>query len=71
MIKKPTTTKVARKKSSQLQNGMVNFNFANVSYQIDPSRRKVYHRWIEVETAKTCVIMGAWSQSRSPEKRAV
>lgn len=71
MIKKPTTAKVARKKSSQPQNGMINFNFANVSYQIDPSRRKVYHRWIEVETAKTCVIMGAWSQSRSPEKRAV
>ncbi|MBI1949934.1 MAG: hypothetical protein HYS34_01045 [Acidobacteria bacterium] len=62
---------IARKKASQPQNGMVNFSFANVSYQIDPSRRKVYHRWIEVETAKTCQIMGAWSQSRPQEKRAV
>lgn len=61
----------ARKKSSQRQNGMINFSFADVSYQIDPSRRKVYHRWIEVETAKTCQIMGAWSQSRAQEKRAV
>jgi hypothetical protein len=61
----------ARKKSSQTQNGMINFSFADISYQIDPSRRKVYHRWIEVETAKTCQIMGAWSQSRAQEKRAV
>lgn len=69
MIKKKAGN--ARKKSSQPQNGMINFSFADVSYQIDPSRRKVYHRWIEVETAKTCQIMGAWSQSRAQEKRAV
>jgi len=47
---------------------MINFNFANVSYQIDPNRRKVYHRWIEVETAKTCQIMGAWSHSQASQK---
>ena len=69
MIKKNAGN--ARKKSSQTQNGMIHFSFADVSYQIDPSRRKVYHRWIEVETAKTCQIMGAWSQSRAQEKRAV
>lgn len=69
MIKKNAGN--ARKKSSQTLNGMINFSFADVSYQIDPSRRKVYHRWIEVETAKTCQIMGAWSQSRAQEKRAV
>ncbi len=69
MIKKKAGN--ARKKSSQTPNGMINFSFADVSYQIDPSRRKVYHQWIEVETAKTCQIMGAWSQSRAQEKRAV
>ena len=47
---------------------MISFDFANVSYQIDPNRRKVYHRWIEVETAKTCQIMGAWSQAQSSQK---
>ncbi len=62
---------IARKKPAQSQNGMINFSFANVPYQIDPSRRKVYHRWIEVETAKTSLIMGAWSQYRAQEKRAV
>ena len=62
---------VARKAAAKQQNGMVNFNYANVSYQIDPGRRKVYHRWIEVETAKTCLIMGAWSQTSNHVKQAV
>jgi len=61
----------SRKPSSKPKNGMVDFSFANVSYQIDPTRRKVYHRFIEVETAKTCLIMGAWTQLQTQEKRAV
>ncbi len=60
-----------KRQSARNSNGMVDFNYANVSYQIDPTRRKVYYRWIEVETAKTCLIMGAWSQTRVQEKRAV
>ena len=63
--------KVAGARKKQPSNGMVDFSYANVSYQIDPTRRKVYCRWIEVETAKTCQIMGAWSQSNAQEKRAV
>ena len=62
---------VGKRHSARILSGMVDFNYANVSYQIDPTRRKVYHRWIEVETAKTCLIMGAWSQTRVQEKRAV
>jgi len=61
----------SKRQSAKNPNGMVDFDYANVSYQIDPGRRKVYHRWIEVETAKTCLIMGAWSQTRAQEKRAV
>ena len=57
-----------KRQSSKSQNGMINFDFANVSYQIDPNRRKVYLRWIEVETAKTFQIMGAWSQTQSSHK---
>jgi hypothetical protein len=60
-----------KKQPATQSNGMIDFDFANVSYQIDPTRRKVYLRWIEVETAKTCLIMGAWSQSRVQEKQAV
>lgn len=71
-MKKPNKSAgSSRKRAARQANGMIDFNYANVSYQIDPSRRKVYHRWIEVETAKTCLIMGAWSQSQVQEKRAV
>ena len=62
---------VGRRQSARNSNGMIDFSYANVSYQIDTSRRKVYHQWIEVETAKTCLIMGAWSQTQAQEKRAV
>ncbi len=62
---------LGKKQSARISNGMVDFSYANVSYQIDPTRRKVYHQCIEVETAKTCLIMGAWSQTRVQEKRAV
>jgi len=50
---------------------MIDFDFGDVSYQIDPSRRKVYHRWVEVETAKTFLIMGAFNQSHSQARKAV
>ena len=56
-------------RSADKKNGMIDFNYANVSYQIDPSRRKVYHRWIEVETARTCLIIGAWNHSQAPAKK--
>ena len=58
-----------KKKSWSASNGMIEFNFADVSYQIDPNRRKVYRRWIEVETAKTFVIMSAWNQSQASGKK--
>jgi len=69
--------KVARSKGGakptgrKPSHGMIDFNYANISYQIDPNRRKVYHRWVEVETAKTCLIMGAWTQTQGQLKRAV
>ncbi|HEU4401984.1 MAG TPA: hypothetical protein VFT43_07745 [Candidatus Polarisedimenticolia bacterium] len=59
------------KKAASRQNGMIDFNFGNVSYQIDPTRRKVYHRWVEVETAKTFLIMGAWNNTQSQAGKAV
>ena len=62
---------LGKKQSARISNGMVDFSYANVSYQIDPTRRKAYHQWIEVETAKTCLIMGAWSQTRAQEEQAV
>ena len=62
------TARAGKRQTTRPQNGMIDFDFANVSYQIDPNRRKVYHRWLEVETAKTCQIMGAWSQAQASQK---
>jgi hypothetical protein len=59
------------RKQASKANGMIDFNYGNISYQIDPARRKVYHRWVEVETAKTFLIMGAFSTSQAPAKKAV
>ena len=70
-MRKKKAAVTRKRQPSKPLNGMVDFNYANVSYQIDPTRRKVYLRWIEVETAKTCMIMGAWTQTQPQEKRAV
>ncbi|HEX9426324.1 MAG TPA: hypothetical protein VGA64_00950 [Candidatus Polarisedimenticolia bacterium] len=63
--------KAQGKKSAPKQDGMIDFSFGNASYQIDPNRRKVYQRWVEVETAKTFLIMGAWNQTQAQTKKAV
>jgi hypothetical protein len=59
-MKKQTTR---RKKAVGNPSGMIDFNFDNVAYQIDPTRHKVYHHWVEVATAKTFLIMGAYNQA--------
>ena len=58
----------SRRQPARKSNGMIDFSYANVSYQIDPNRRKVYHRWIEVETAKTSLIFGAYSSTVAAAK---
>ena len=60
---KPGTARKTRKNPY----GMIDFSFGNTLYQIDPGRKKVYHRWVEVETAKTSLIMGAYS-TQAPAK---
>lgn len=59
-MKTKTKARVARKPRKNPY-GMIDFSFGDIQYQIDTSRRKVYHRWIEVETRKTALIMGAYS----------
>ncbi|HMC82983.1 MAG TPA: hypothetical protein VKL61_07100 [Candidatus Polarisedimenticolia bacterium] len=53
-------TKGSRKRSTQAQ-PIVDFDYNNTNYQIDTQRRKVYRQWIEVESARTYLIMSAWS----------
>ncbi len=41
-------------------NVFVNFDFENRTYQIDPEQRKVYRRFVEIETAKASQIISVW-----------
>ncbi|HXH27750.1 MAG TPA: hypothetical protein VNL37_01825 [Candidatus Polarisedimenticolia bacterium] len=59
------------RKASRKSHGMIDFHYGDVSYQIDPTRRKVYRHWVEVETAKTFLIMGAYNHSMAQTKKAV
>jgi hypothetical protein len=65
---KPKARSRSARKPKKNPNGMIDFNFGNTLYQIDPTRRKVYYRWIEVETAKTSLIMGAYSSMAAEAK---
>jgi hypothetical protein len=61
---KAKSTRGARKNKKNLH-GMIDFSYGNIEYQIDTNRRKVYHHWVEVETSKTSLIMGAFSSSQA------
>jgi hypothetical protein len=39
---------------------IVQYDFENRTYQIDPGRNKVYRRFVEIETAKACAILASW-----------
>ncbi len=46
---------------------IVNFDFQDCTYQIDPQRQKVYRRFVEIETSKAMQIFSIW---RSEKARA-
>lgn len=39
---------------------MVNFEFQDRTYQIDPRLRKVYRRFVEIETSRAAEIFSTW-----------
>lgn len=52
-----------RKRTSrrnETQTAIVQFDFENRTYQIDPARRKVYRRFVEIETSKAFEIFAHW-----------
>jgi hypothetical protein len=49
-------------KRSEAVPTIIEFAYDNTSYQIDTQRRKVYRKWVEVESARTYLIMSAWSK---------
>ncbi len=49
-----------RKETQQDAFAIVTFEFQNRTYQIDPGLRKVYRRFVEIETAKAAEIFSSW-----------
>lgn len=39
---------------------IVSFDFENRTYQIDPNMKKVYRRFVEIETSKASMILSEW-----------
>jgi hypothetical protein len=39
---------------------IVNYEFEQRTYQIDPSLKKVYRRFVEIETSKAAEIFSSW-----------
>jgi hypothetical protein len=39
---------------------MINFDFEDRTYQIDTQQRKVYRRFVEIETSKAFEIFSMW-----------
>jgi hypothetical protein len=43
---------------------IVNFTFQDRIYQIDEGRKKVYRRFVEIETSKASEIFSIWRAQR-------
>ena len=44
----------------------VSFDYENRTYQIDPDLRKVYRRFVEIETSKAAAIIAVWRTEAIP-----
>ena len=51
---------MARKRIRQQPGKIVQFDFENRTYQIDPDLKKVYRAFVEIETAKASEILTVW-----------
>ncbi len=60
--------KAVKRRKSKTMPGIIDFSFDDTQYQIDTNRRKVYRNWVEVETSRTFLIMGAYSSSQVQAK---
>ena len=57
---------MARKRTAHTESTpMVTFSFQDRTYQIDPGRKKVYRRFVEIETSKASEILSTWRARHS------
>ncbi len=47
----------------EVRNPIVQFQFEDRTYQIDPLLRKVYRRFVEIETSKAAEIFSIWRRA--------
>jgi hypothetical protein len=55
----PRTTRKSLTKTLE-PTPIVSFDFQDRTHQIDPARRKVYRRFVEIETSKASQIFMTW-----------
>ncbi|MCP3981755.1 MAG: hypothetical protein GY716_20835 [bacterium] len=51
---------MARKPKILEPRTIVSYSVGNRTYQIDPDQKKVYRRFVEIETSKACEILASW-----------
>ena len=51
------------KKIAPADRKIVTFTHEDQTYQIDPDLRKVYRRFVEIETKKAATIFAVWKES--------
>jgi hypothetical protein len=44
---------------------IISFEFQDRTYQIDPDRKKVYRRFVEIETSRAVEIFSTWRAGRA------
>ena len=49
-----------RRQIQESVNPIVSFQFEDRTYQIDPNQKKVYRRFVEIETSKAAEIFSIW-----------
>jgi hypothetical protein len=49
-----------RVRAERVASPIVDFQFEDRTYQIDPGQRKVYRRFVEIETARAAEIFSIW-----------
>lgn len=47
-------------RSAELKVSVVDYSFHDRTYQIDPSRQKVYRQFVEIETSRAFEIFSSW-----------
>ena len=58
-------SRMAKKRVVKIEvpNPIVTFQFEDRTYQIDPTLRKVYRRFVEIETSRAAEIFSIWRRA--------